>query len=80
MLCRQALSMLMKDVIATFGSSSEGALARIDLEGYDQFKNIDTNYLFEKYCVDHLGCLVNTYITIMCVSRSSVVWISVVVL
>lgn len=54
----------MKDIIATLGSSSEAAITRINLEEYDQFKNIDTNYLFEKYCVDHLGCLVNTDIVL----------------
>ena len=62
MLCGQALNMLKRDVIAALGSSNEGTstIAHINLEEYDQFKNIDTNYLFEKYCIDHLGCLVRT--------------------
>lgn len=62
MLCGQALNMLKRDVMAALGSSNEGTstIACINLEEYDQFKNIDTNYLFEKYCIDHLGCLVRT--------------------
>lgn len=61
-ICSQALNMLRRDVIAALGSSNEAAstIAHINLEDYDQFKNIDTNYLFEKYCIDHLGCLVRT--------------------
>lgn len=62
MLCGQAINMLKRDVMAALGSSNEGSstIARIDLEEYDHFRNIDTNYLFEKYCIDHLGCLVRT--------------------
>ena len=26
---------------------------------YDAFQGIDTNYRFEKFCVEHLGCLVS---------------------
>ena len=58
-LCKQALCSFKADVISALGNSFEGALAHINLEGYDQFKNIDTNYLFEKYCIDNLGCLVS---------------------
>ena len=58
-LCKQALSMFKADVITALGNSFEVAIAHIDLESYDQFKSIDTNYLFEKYCIDNLGCLVS---------------------
>ena len=58
-LCKQALCSFKADVISALGNSFEGALAHINLESYDQFKNIDTNYLFEKYCIDNLGCLVS---------------------
>ena len=29
----------------------------------DPFRDIATNYQFEKFCVDHLGCLVSVYST-----------------
>ena len=46
-------------MITALGNSFEAAISHIDLESYDQFKSIDTNYLFEKYCIDNLGCLVS---------------------
>ena len=60
LLCNQALIQLRADVTAALSSPEEGVIAHLNLkEDYDPFKNIDTNYLFEKYCVEHLGCLVS---------------------
>ena len=40
------------------GERNEGIQTALQ-QDYDPFKNIDSNYLFEKFCVDHLGCLVS---------------------
>ena len=53
LLCNRALNQLKIDVVNSSDNST------IDLGDYDPFKSIDTNYLFEKYCVEHLGCLVS---------------------
>lgn len=53
LLCNRALNQLKIDVVNSSDNSA------IDLGDYNPFKSIDTNYLFEKYCVEHLGCLVS---------------------
>ena len=65
LLCNEALMQMKTDVVAALGSANAGLIAHINFEDYDQFKGIDTNYLFEKYCVTHLGCLVRICATCM---------------
>lgn len=55
-LCNAALTHLKTDLDKAVESGEDTNLA---LENYDPFKGVDTNYLFEKYCIDHLGCLVS---------------------
>ena len=56
LLCNHALNRLKMDIAGGVDCSEDRL---INFEDYDPFKNIDTNYLFEKYCVQHLGCLVS---------------------
>ena len=60
-LCTQVLKSYRTDIVASLGSYVEDTISKISLESYDQFKDIDTNYLFEKCCTDNLGCLVSSY-------------------
>lgn len=57
-LCNQAVNELKGDIIAALNPSGQD-ISLVLNKDYDPFKNIDTNYLFEKFCVDHLGCLVS---------------------
>ena len=61
LLCSQALDNFKRDItIASQANDGEGEDLSIILNrDYDPFRNIDTNYRFEKFCIDHLGCLVN---------------------
>ena len=61
LLCNQALDNLKGDVVKALKTSGdeEKQLSLVLNANYDPFENIDTNYLFEKFCVDHLGCLVS---------------------
>ena len=58
-LCTQVLKSFRMDLIASLGPSMEDKMFEINLESYDPFQQIDTNYLFEKFCRENLGCLVS---------------------
>jgi len=55
-LCNTALTHLKTDLATALLNGEDPNIAP---ENYDPFKNVDMNYLFEKYCCDHLGCLVS---------------------
>ena len=59
-LCNEVVNELKSDVIATLSTNGpvQEDIALVLNKDFDPFKNIDTNYLFEKFCMDHLGCLV----------------------
>ncbi len=61
MLCSRALDNLKRDITTALQTNDpEGKELSIILNReYDPFQSIDTNYRFEKFCVDHLGCLVS---------------------
>lgn len=63
LLCNLAFQQMKADMCKFLNCTEEGVTFHVDVKVYDPFHNVDTNYLFEKYCVDHLGCLVsyNTY-------------------
>ena len=63
LLCTQALKSFRTDIVASLGSSVEGKISEIDLDCYDPFQHIDSNYLFEKFCTENLGCLVSSHCT-----------------
>lgn len=46
------------DHVAEAGIELPGLHDIIDTK-YNPFDGIDTNYLFERFCVEHLGCLVS---------------------
>lgn len=63
-LCKQTADEIKEGVKATLASAgiSCGSIPRLtnvlDTEP-DPFRNIDSSYRFEKFCVEHLGCLVS---------------------
>ena len=61
LLCSQALNSLKEDIATVLQTSDPERenLAVVLNKKYDPFESIDTNYLFEKYCADHLGYLVS---------------------
>ena len=61
LLCNQAVNALNGNVITLLNRSGQMCedLGLVLNKDADPFTNIDTNYLFEKFCVDHLGCLVS---------------------
>ena len=59
-LCSQAIDNLKMEVRAVLVDQPKNDTIEQVLEKrYDPFHDIDTNYLFEKYCVQELGCLVS---------------------
>ena len=63
-LCNLALQQMKTDMTKALNSTEGDIMADIDVKDYDPFHNLDSNYLLEKYCVDHLGCMVscNSYL------------------
>ena len=61
LLCNQAVNALKGDVITSLNQSGEMCedLGLVLNKDNDPFTNFDTNYLFKKFCVDHLDCLVS---------------------
>ena len=61
LLCSRALDNLKRDITTALQTNDpEGKELSVILNReYDPFQSIDTNYRFEKFCVDHLGCLVS---------------------
>ena len=71
LLCNHAVDYFKSHVVTALNASGQDS-EDIQLalqEEYDPFKDIDTNYRFEKFCVDHLGCLVSA-IVYQCTSIS----------
>lgn len=63
-LCKETAHELKKSVrlsLASAGISVEGASgkAHVLAQDLDPFKGVDTNYLYEKFCIEHFGCLVS---------------------
>ena len=62
-LCKQAVSRIkdgVKSSLASAGINCEDVPGLMDVlsDEPDPFRCTDTNYRFEKFCVEHLGCLV----------------------
>ena len=62
-LCKQAADEIKEGVgttLASAGISCESIPGLTDVldNDPDPFQSIDSNYLFEKFCIEHLGCLV----------------------
>ena len=64
-LCNQALKALqtkLKSELVCAGIDCSVLPSLTDGVNVDLFENVKTNYLFEKYCTEHFGCLVSTCI------------------
>lgn len=68
-LCKQAVDEVKSEIVEALRKSGPGSesecLSTVLEKQYDPFENIDTNYLFEKFCVEHLGCNVSNSIAII---------------
>jgi len=70
--CNQAVNDLKSDIISALNKSGpEGEDLCLALnKDYDPFESIDTNYRFEKFCINNLGCLVSyEHISYTCAVR-----------
>ena len=61
LLCSQSVKHLKNNVTAVVSTSDSfnHDVQHVLQQEYDPFKIIDTNYSFERFCVDHLGLLVD---------------------
>lgn len=64
-LCKQAVDRVKEDVtakLASAGINCDSVPGLVDVlnNDPDPFQCIDSNYRFEKFCVEHLGCLVSS--------------------
>ena len=71
LLCTQTLNKFKGDIatILQVNDLKQENLALTLSKTYDPFESIDTNYLFEKFCTDHLGYLVSLYACSDCVCK-----------
>ena len=65
-LCNEAVKELQTDVKAKLESAgidcdSVDGLSDSLCKEVDLFENVGSNYLFEKFCIDHFGYLVSTH-------------------
>ena len=63
LLCNQTIELLKARVLTAINTEGD-VTENIELafqSAFDPFRDIATNYLFEKFCMDHLGCLVSVY-------------------
>ena len=61
-ICSRALDSLKHDIVTALKACEperEVDLSLVLNKDYDVFQKIDTNYRFEKFCVEHLDCLVS---------------------
>ncbi len=61
-LCEQVIEAFKEDVTCALGIGFEAEQPELETvlqKVYNPFEDIDSNYLFEKFCIDHLGCLVS---------------------
>ena len=72
-LCNEAVDALKTDLLAALnaGGKSAECIELVLKQEYDPFRDIATNHRFEKFCVDHLGCLVSVYVA-WCIHSCSV--------
>ena len=64
LLCNQSVDHLKKSVYDVLNISEPltQSVQSVLQQEYDPFKGIDTNYLFEKFCVDNLGLVVRAFV------------------
>ena len=61
-LCEQVVGAFKEDVMSVLGDGFEAEhpeLQTVLEKAYNPFEDIESNHLFEKFCIDHLGCLVS---------------------
>ena len=58
-LCNQTIYYLKTEIDQCLSDTPNEAIRRILERDYDPFCEIDTNYLFQKYCVEEYGCVVS---------------------
>jgi hypothetical protein len=64
-LCNQALKAKLKGDLVNSGIDCTQLPGLADSVNVDLFENVKSNYLFEKFCMEHFGCLVSVHISIM---------------
>ena len=65
-LCEQVIEAFKEDVRCALGEVEQPELETVLQKVYKPFEDIDSNYLFEKFCIDQLGCLVSSCMYIYC--------------
>ena len=63
-MCRSTAEIVKQDIKKTLSNSGVSCenisgLQHVLDKDYDSFVGIDTNYLYEKYCLEHFGIVVS---------------------